>query len=58
MIDADFKGEIKLGLLNYTDEAVVVCKGTRVAQGIFLEYKTLGDVVKTQRIGGRGSTGK
>lgn len=58
VIDADFKGEIKLGLLNYTDEAVVVCKGTRVAQGIFLEYKTLGDVVKTQRIGGRGSTGK
>lgn len=58
LIDADFDGEIKLGLMNFTDKAVLVEKGMRVAQGIFLEYRTLGDIVKVQRTGGRGSTGK
>lgn len=56
VIDADYKGEIWLPLFNFSDKEVVVTKGTRVAQGIFLEYNTLGDIVTQQRIGGIGST--
>lgn len=56
VIDADYKGEIKLPLFNFSDKEVMVEKGTRVAQGIFLKYHTLGETVSTQRIGGIGST--
>ena len=56
VIDADYKGEIWLPLFNFSDKEVVVTKGTRVAQGIFLEYNTLGDIVTQQRTGGIGST--
>lgn len=56
VIDADYKGEIWLPLFNFSDKGVMVEKGTRIAQGVFLKYHTLGEIVKTQRIGGIGST--
>lgn len=56
IIDADYTGEIMLPLYNFTDEAVTLDKGERVAQGIFNKYLTIGDIVQTVRTGGFGST--
>lgn len=62
IIDSDYynnetnEGEIGLALFNYGDEIVHLYKGERIVQGIFLEYKTMGDDIKTTRIGGIGST--
>ena len=64
VIDADYCGpadEIKIQLLNFTDAAVQVKKGDRLAQGIVLpcprvEWEEITDVTATTR-GGFGSTG-
>ena len=56
VVDADYDGEIMFPLYNVSDEMVVLPKGERVAQGMFTNYSTCGDVVTAVRNGGFGST--
>jgi dUTP pyrophosphatase len=63
--DPDFRGdndEYKFPALNFTKKAVVVEKGTRIAQGIFVKFtraswQEVNKMVSKTR-GGFGSTGK
>lgn len=62
--DSDFRGdgdEYKMPLYNFTDKPVVVEKGTRIAQGIFVKFTqaTWKEVSKmtAKTRGGFGSTG-
>jgi len=60
IIDSDFyPNEIKIALHNTTNEDVVLEKGERIAQGIFMKYLVSdnGNINNT-RDGGFGSTGK
>lgn len=72
VVDADYRGEVGVVLINFGDDPVKVAKGTRIAQLIFEKYDDLGgerglhmtfeseDVVtkETERgEGGFGSTG-
>jgi dUTP pyrophosphatase len=64
VVDADYCGpddEVKIQLLNFTDAAVLVCKGDRLAQGIVLpaprvEWEEVSEMNVPTR-GGFGSTG-
>lgn len=56
VVDADYKGEIMFPLMNMSNETVLLSKGERVAQGVFVNYNTCGDIVNTVRTGGFGST--
>ena len=56
VVDADYDGEIMFTLYNADATTVVLPKGERVAQGVFINYNTCGDVVTTVRNGGFGST--
>ena len=56
VVDADYDGEIMFPLLNLSHETVLLSKGERVAQGVFTNYTTCGDIVNTVRTGGFGST--
>ena len=63
VIDADYCGpedQVKVQVLNFTDAAVIVKRGDRIAQGIFLKYAPPewdeGEPVGPTR-GGFGSTG-
>lgn len=56
VVDADYSGEIMFPLLNMSDDTVYFKKGDRIAQGVFLNYKTCGEEVTTLRSGGFGST--
>ena len=64
IIDSDFRGdedEVKIPLLNFTDHAVTVMRGDRIAQGIFVkcekaEWEEVGELGNKTR-GGFGSTG-
>ena len=62
IIDADYynnpdnEGHIMFQVYNFSDEPVVIYKDDKIGQGIFMPYLTTGDVVKTQREGGFGST--
>lgn len=62
IIDADYynalnEGHIMLSLTNHSDHEVILNKGDRFVQGIFLEYGiTYDDDVDKDRIGGFGST--
>ncbi|GAO99413.1 dUTP diphosphatase [Fructobacillus ficulneus] len=67
IIDADYynneqnEGEIMVQVLNLSDEEVVIAKGDRIAQGIFLPYLLAdqdADSIKAVRAGGFGSTGE
>ncbi|MCK9235659.1 MAG: dUTP diphosphatase [Acholeplasmataceae bacterium] len=66
VIDADYynneknEGHILVPLFNFSDEAVTIEKGERVAQGIFTTYlKTENDTTnETRREGGFGSSDK
>ncbi len=66
IIDADYynnpdnDGAIFIQLYNFSDEAVTLKKGTRIAQGIFEKYLTTTDETlnDTKRTGGFGSTGE
>jgi dUTP pyrophosphatase len=65
IVDPDFSGdqdEIKAALLNFTDQAVVLEKGDRIIQGIFVDTKPYewGEVEKleNENRGGFGSTGQ
>lgn len=63
LVDADYRGEIKVALRNTTDRQWVVAQGDRVAQCVFLD--TLIPNVEyvselppsTRGVGGFGSTG-
>ena len=54
----DNEGMIFCGFYNYMDEYIVIKKGERIAQAIFLPYGvTDDDATESERIGGIGSTG-
>ncbi len=63
-IDADYRGEVQVILINLSDTAFVVRRGERIAQLVFapivravlIEVAVLDDT--TRGIGGFGSTGK
>ena len=62
-IDADYRGEIKVILLNHGDTDFVVSRGMRIAQAVLVPvwravFKTVGTLDDTDRgTGGFGSTG-
>lgn len=56
VVDADYDGEIMFPLINMSDKTVSFKKGERIAQGVFVNYNTCGDVVSNVRDGGFGST--
>lgn len=65
VIDADYRGPVKVALHNDTDEVQTIADGERVAQLIIMDYyfiadfEVVDDLEQTARgIGGFGSTGK
>lgn len=60
IIDSDFyPNEIKIALENTSDNDVLLAKGERVAQGIFIKYLVSDNGnLDVNREGGFGSTGK
>jgi dUTP pyrophosphatase len=63
--DSDFCGdgdEYKVALLNFTDAAVTVDRGERIAQGVFVKFTRAEweevDVMDSKTRGGFGSTGE
>ena len=60
VIDSDYRLEIKCNLVNDSNEDIVLTKGDRYMQGVFVPFGVIIDdkPVKEQRIGGLGSTGK
>lgn len=62
-IDSDYRGEIKVGLVNLSDEDHVIENGDRIAQMVIAEYKRAvlepaEDLEETERgSGGFGHTG-
>ncbi|MDX2195310.1 MAG: dUTP diphosphatase [Cytophagales bacterium] len=63
-IDADYRGEIKVLLVNLSDEPFVIMPGERIAQLIVAKHETIeweqtSVLTDTYRgVGGYGSTGK
>ena len=63
-IDADYRGEIKIILINHSEEPFEINSGDRIAQMIFAEYQKITwelteDLSETLRgDGGYGHTGK
>jgi dUTP pyrophosphatase len=57
IIDADYADTIKVLLHNRTQGDWVIEKGERIAQLVFVEYKTGVDAPQDERVGGLGSTG-
>lgn len=63
-IDADFRGEVKVLLINHGPNAFVIRKGDRVAQMVFtpvirVQWEQVDSLDETERgAGGFGSTGK
>ncbi|MGD9761247.1 MAG: dUTP diphosphatase [Candidatus Izemoplasmatales bacterium] len=64
IIDSDYynnpdnEGEIMLIMYNYGQDDVLLKKGERIAQGIFIKYSTVdNDFNNITRLGGLGSTG-
>ena len=64
VIDSDYRGEIRVVLLNHSKEVQTVFPGERVAQLIITpvltpEYEEVAELTDTERgVGGFGSTGK
>ena len=62
-IDSDYRGELKIPVINLGDEPFVIEKGDRIAQLIITKYETISweeaeTIEETERgIGGFGSTG-
>jgi dUTP pyrophosphatase len=62
-IDADYRGEMKVSLINFSDENFEITPGMRIAQGIvakheIAEWEEVGSLNETSRgTGGFGSTG-
>lgn len=63
-IDADYRGEIKIGLINLGPEVYTICRGDRVAQLVVAavqkaDLRLVEELDKTARqVGGFGHTGK
>lgn len=63
-IDADYRGEVKVLLVNLSDKSVVISSGDRIAQMVIASYRKaelteVSDLSDTERgRGGFGSTGK
>ena len=63
VVDADYRGEVKVLLFNHSDEAFEVKEGDRIAQMIIEKYtmtalEEVQDLSETERgAGGFGSTG-
>ena len=63
-IDADYRGEVKVGLINLSNVPVTICPGDRIAQLVVarhetVEWETTDELSATDRAaGGFGSTGK
>jgi len=63
-IDADYRGEVKVLLINHGKEAFVVKSGERIAQMVFskyqrVEWESVNQLSDTERgSGGYGSSGK
>ncbi len=63
-IDPDYRGEVKLIMVNLSNESYTIEKGERLAQAVFaryeqLEWELVQELDETQRgAGGFGSTGK
>lgn len=64
VIDADYRGEVKIAIINHGTEAYTISDGDRIAQLVILpvdmcEYSEDKELTDTQRgEGGFGSTGK
>ena len=63
IIDSDYynnpenEGHIMFQVINFTDKEVMINKGERIGQGIFIKYEITDDDAATgERIGGFGST--
>lgn len=57
--NADNEGHIMLKLVNNGDAPICINEGDRIVQGIFLPYGlATEEEVKTERVGGTGSSGK
>lgn len=62
-IDCDYRGEVKVLLVNHSNEVVTVSHGERIAQCILnrvnqIDWKVVNDLAETTRgAGGFGSTG-
>lgn len=62
-VDADYRGEIKVVLINHGQEAFTIERGMRIAQMVVERYETVGwevveDLEESERgMGGFGSTG-
>ncbi|MEI6093091.1 MAG: dUTP diphosphatase [bacterium] len=62
-IDSDYRGEVKIILINYSKEKFIIKRGDRIAQGIiktvihanFIESTELSDTIRSS--GGFGHTG-
>jgi dUTP pyrophosphatase len=62
-IDADFRDEMQILLVNHGDQDFVVEPGMRIAQGVVARHETIewdevDDLSKSSRRGGFGSTGQ
>ncbi|MBL7944404.1 MAG: dUTP diphosphatase [Flavobacteriales bacterium] len=63
-IDADYRGEVKVILINLSDQPVVINDGDRIAQLVIAEYRRVENQVveslddTARGTGGFGSTGK
>ena len=63
-IDADYRGEIKVILINLSDESFEIKNGERIAQMVFarcerVEWQEVAEISDTERgAGGFGSSGK
>ena len=63
-IDADYRGELKVPLINLSDTAFTINRGDRIAQMIVApviqpDFKVVAELSETERgTGGFGSTGK
>ena len=64
VIDADYRGEVKIGLINHGSETVEIKAGERVCQLVVQQYLAASAVVDelpdadSNRTGGFGSTGR
>ena len=61
-IDADFRDEIQILLINHGAEDFMITPGMRIAQGVVARYETVEweeveELGETERSGGLGSTG-
>lgn len=59
--NADNEGHILIAVYNHTAQNILICKGTRIAQGIFYKYlvaDTDENNLFVTRTGGFGSTGE